>query len=223
MTRRLVLFDLDGTLVDSLPDLAAAANLLARERGAPDVDAEVLRPAVARGTRKLIEAAFGVSREQPEFAPLAHRYLRLYRGLLGEHARLMPGMDMVLAHCVTLGLPWGIITNKAGWLTAPLLTKLDLAPRPRCVIAGDTCRAAKPRPDPIRHALALTRTESDRALLVGDAATDIEAGHAAGTKTAAAAFGYLEPGAVPENWNADFLLEQANDLIGVLDAWTAQG
>ena len=211
--RACVLFDLDGTLLDTAPDLAAALNRLRRERGDPELPPAAIRPTVSHGSPGMLKLGFGLEPDDARYAELNQRFLELYRAAIAVHTTLFPGMAEVLAHLETAGIPWGVVTNKPGWLTEPLLKTLALWPRAACVVSGDTLDKRKPDPEPLWHACELAGVAPDRALYVGDAERDMQAGNRAGMITLVAGFGYLGAGDRPEDWGADGLLEQPSDLL----------
>ncbi len=202
-----VLFDLDGTLADTAPDLAAALNRLLCIEGREPLAYAQVRPWVSHGGRYMICQGFDLATEDPQVAPLCQRFVADYAAHIAQHTRLFPGMDKVLAHLEQQGLPWGIVTNKPTWLTQPLLTEMGLAQRAGCAISGDSLVAKKPHPLPLVHACEQLAVAAAHVLYVGDAQRDIEAGRRAGTRTAVALFGYLGSQDAPESWGADWLFE----------------
>jgi len=214
---RAVLFDLDGTLADTAPDLAWALNEVRREQGLAPLPFEHIRPAVSHGSRALIERGFGLDPSDATFEPLRRRLLDLYRDNLARHTRLFDGMDEVLDTLEARGLHWGVVTNKPAWLTEPLLAALDLDHRAAAIVSGDTVDQRKPHPAPLLHACALAGADAARCLYVGDARRDIEAGRAAGMHTLVALFGYLDDDDDPAAWNADALVATPADILRWLD------
>ncbi|EAR23379.1 phosphoglycolate phosphatase [Nitrococcus mobilis Nb-231] len=211
-----VLLDLDGTLLDTAPDLIGSLNDLRREHGLTTLAPEPLRPIVAQGGAAMIRHGFALSRDEPGFASLLQRYLDIYRARLSCQTRPFPGIDELLAEIEARNLRWGIVTNKPSWLTRPLLKQLGYLRRAACVVTGD-CRALhKPNPHPIFTAcrqLALTPPEC---VMVGDAPQDIAAARRAGTPALAALFGYLEPNAQVADWGADGLIEHPLEILSWL-------
>ncbi len=208
-----VLFDLDGTLLDTAPDLAAALNatLQLNERAA--LPFETIRPVVSHGGRALIELGFGIDPQHPEFEPLRKQLLDFYEANIAVQTALFPGMAEVLDELEKRDIRWGVVTNKPGWLTDPLLDALDLSPRAACVVSGDTLKERKPHPAPLLHACTLARCQPQQTLYVGDAERDIEAGRNAGMHTLVALFGYLMEHDRPQDWGADALVEQPADIL----------
>lgn len=207
-----ILFDLDGTLVDTAPDMVRALNEVLAAEGRSALALEQLRPHVSNGAAALLQFAFGDAVAGDEGTRLRRSFLDCYAVDIARDSRTFPGIDRMLAEIETAGLRWGVVTNKPGWLTEPLLAELGLARRAACIVSGDTLARSKPDPAPIRHACELAATRPERTVYVGDALRDIEAGRAAGTVTLVALFGYIEPGAKPVEWGADGMLEQPADL-----------
>ena len=202
-----VLFDLDGTLADTAPDLGAATNRLLQEEGHPEQPLSALRPHVSQGVRGLLAAAFGIAPAHHDYDRLSTRFLDLYAERLCAESRLFSGVGELLTQLEAAGLRWGIVTNKRMRFTDPLVAQLGLAPRTRCVVSGDTTAAAKPSPLPILHACRLLDCDPAASVYVGDDRRDIEAGRAAGCMTIAAAWGYLGVEGDPFAWGADHVLE----------------
>jgi len=210
-----VLFDLDGTLLDTAPDMVAALNALRAEEGLPDLPFARLRPHVSHGAARLIELGFEC-REGARFDALRQRFLDLYRGSLCAGTRLFDGLETSLAWLELQRVPWGVVTNKPGWLTEPLLAELGLAPRAACIISGDTLPQRKPHPLPLLHAASLLGLEPGSCAYIGDAERDIQAGRAAGMRTLVAAFGYLGEEDDPWAWQPDAIVERPEQLLEAL-------
>lgn len=208
-----VFFDLDGTLADTAPDLAAAANRLVVERGLPPVAYEKLRPVASHGARGLIGAAFGKTPADPEFPALRDTFLDYYEADIAVHTRLFDGMDDVLARLEAAGIRWGIVTNKIARFTVPLVAAIGLTPRASAVVSGDTTAHPKPHPAPLLHAAEVSGVAPARCLYVGDDLRDIQAGKAAGMATVTAAYGYCGDGDPPEAWGADYLIRHPAELL----------
>ena len=207
-----VLFDLDGTLVDTAPDLAAAANRLRESRGLSALPLADLRPAASQGARGLLRVAFGLQPEDREFPVLREIFLEDYLSRICEQSTLFPGMVQVLHWLEENKIPWGIVTNKPGFLTTPLLAALALPVAPGVVVSGDTTPRAKPDPLPVRYALQQLDAENTQSLMIGDDHRDILAGRAAGTQCWAAGWGYVEAEHPPENWEADQIITRSELL-----------
>ncbi|MCC6206697.1 MAG: phosphoglycolate phosphatase, partial [Gammaproteobacteria bacterium] len=207
------LFDLDGTLVDTAPDLAATLNALRAEHGLVAMPFDVIRPHVSHGARAMVRVGFGIDEGDARFTALRERFLEIYRERLMQHSRLFDGMEEVLATLENRGVKWGVVTNKPAWLTEPLLKDLGLAPRAACVISGDSTRNRKPHPEPLLHASALVGVAPEQCLYIGDAQRDIEAGRAAGMKTLVALFGYLGQDDRPQEWDADGMIDSPLEIL----------
>jgi phosphoglycolate phosphatase len=212
---RLVLFDLDGTLADTAPDLAATANRMREVRGLVPLPYAELRPLASHGARGLIGRALGVGADDARFAELREEFFVTYERALCVHSRLFDGMAEVLALIEATGR-WGIVTNKMARFTLPLVEQLGLATRAACVVSGDTTPHAKPHPAPVLHALAACSELAANAIYVGDDLRDVQAGAAAGLKTVAVRYGYLGEGLPIEAWGADVVIDAPRDLLSLL-------
>jgi phosphoglycolate phosphatase len=205
-----VLFDLDGTLADSAPDLVAALATLCEEIGEPAPDAVVVSKVVSAGGRAILRSGLPGA-DEARIAELLPRYLDLYaaRGNVSTH--LYDGIDEVLRDLESRGIDWGIVTNKVGWLAGPVIERLQLTTRCKALVAGDTLPQRKPDPAPVLHACALIGADPTRTIFVGDDLRDIEAGRDAGARTVAAAWGYLN-GGDPHAWGADVVVDTIRAL-----------
>ncbi|GAB4348352.1 MAG: phosphoglycolate phosphatase [Gammaproteobacteria bacterium] len=210
---RTVLFDLDGTIADTAPDMAHAINEILRESGREPLPLEALRPHTSHGSRGLIQRAFGFAEEDERFAALRQRFLDLYSDHLAVHTRLFTDVEELLTALENRGYRWGIVTNKPAWLTDPLVEKLGLAQRAACVVSGDTAARSKPHPDPLHHACELLACDPEECLYVGDAERDIIAGRSAGMATLVAGFGYIHRDETPEEWGADGIVDSPRGVL----------
>lgn len=206
-----VFFDLDGTLVDSAPDMIVAMRRLRAEQGESPVGAETIGAVVSKGGRAMLRRGFPDAPEARVEA-LLPRFLELYAEAIATHSALFPGMDAVLCGLETHAVRWGVVTNKPGWLARTLMTELALQHRCAALVTGDCLPQRKPDPEPLLHACALAGVDALRSIYVGDDARDIEAGRAAGMRTIAAAWGYLD-GANPQHWGADCVLDSPALLL----------
>ncbi|BCL74806.1 phosphoglycolate phosphatase [Jeongeupia sp. HS-3] len=213
---RAILFDLDGTLADTAPDLGAALNRLLIEEGLPEQPHEAIRPLASHGARGLIELGFGVTPDDAAFALLRERFLAHYAAALCEHTVLFDGIAELIAAIGARGLPWGIVTNKPGRFTDPLVRKLPLPVQPGCVVSGDTVGVAKPDPKPMLHAAEQLGVPPGACIYVGDAERDIEAGRRVGMKTVIADYGYISSDDQPTAWGADLRITHPLDLLAHL-------
>lgn len=211
-----VLFDLDGTLVDSAPDLAGAVNELLLEHGQPPMALAELRPMVGAGARGMLGLAFGVSPGQDRYEPLKQRFLALYAARLTRESQVFDGVAPLLDWLETQGLAWGIVTNKAYGLAEAVTIGLGLYPRSPVLIGGDTTPFAKPHPEPLLEAARRLALEPQACLYVGDDLRDVQAGAAAQMRTVAAAWGYLGQGESIDQWGAHWQAEQPADLLALL-------
>ena len=212
-----LLFDLDGTLIDSAPDLAGAANDLRAHHGLPPLPYHLLRPMVGTGARGMVGVAFGVTPDDAGFAELRDAFLARYAERLLEQTRVFAAMVPVLDALDAAGLRWGIVTNKAMRFTAPLVDGLGLSARAAVVIAGDSTPHAKPHPAPLLEAARRIGVASAGCVYIGDDHRDIVAGQAAGMGTLAAAWGYLGQGEPVHAWGADGVLSSPAELLKWLE------
>lgn len=215
MTRRadVVLFDLDGTLVDSAPDLAGAANDLRVARGLEPLALAGLRPMVGAGARGMVGLAFGVTPGEPNYETLKADFLDTYAARLLQDTRVFDAMVPVLDALDLQGLRWGIVTNKALRLAEPIVHGLGLASRSGALVAGDSTPHPKPHPAPLLEAARLIGADPARCVYVGDDLRDVQAGRAAGMATLAAAWGYLGLGDPVHEWGADAVIERPDGLL----------
>ena len=214
---RCILFDLDGTLVDTAPDLANALNRTLVNHGRQPLTYDAIRPSVSLGGVAMIKLGFNLDESDPDFTPLRNEFLAIYRDNLSHHSRLFPGMEQVLAGLDEIKASWGIVTNKPGWLTNPLMEALHLDTRTACIVSGDTLEQRKPHPAQLFHACELLQRVPAETLYVGDARRDIEAGVNAGMTTLVAAYGYIDTNENPENWGADGMIDSPEEIM----AWVS--
>lgn len=212
-----VLFDLDGTLIDSAPDLAGAANRLRAAHGLAPLPFDQLRPLVGAGARGMVGAAMGVSPDDPRFVPLRDEFLALYEAHMLDRTQVFAGMPSVLAALEAARVPWGIVTNKAERFALPVVAGLGLCSRAAVLVCGDTTPHAKPHPAPLLEAARRLGVEATACVYVGDDLRDVQAGKAAGMATVAAAWGYLGLGEPVAAWQADVVIELPSQLLNWLD------
>ena len=213
---RTVLFDLDGTLVDTAPDLAWALNQVLQEQGRDPLPYDSIRPVVSHGGVALIKLGFGLDEETDAFQALRQRLLSLYRDNIARQTRLFDGMAQLLDELEQRGLTWGVVTNKPEWLTTPLLQALGLHQRAATVISGDTLAEKKPHPAPMLLACRQAGSEARECLYLGDAERDVQAGRDAGMATLIAAFGYIGEDDRPHDWGANGIIEHPLQLLDYL-------
>jgi len=210
-----VLFDLDGTLVDTAPDMVAVLNDLQQAHDLPPVSYEVGRQHVSNGALGLL--AVGFPDLSHEFGSALHlEYLERYARRICESSCVFPGLSHLLDELDDTHCPWGVVTNKPAHLTDPLLEALSLAARSACTVSGDTVAARKPDPAPLLHACDLADLEPRTTIYVGDASRDIEAGMNAGMPTIAAAYGYITPDDDPAGWGADRIAADTTELAQIV-------
>lgn len=210
---RAVLFDLDGTLVDSAPDLGHAINLMRERRGQPPLPAWAIRAQASHGAQALIKLGCGVAQGDSGFSELRQEFMAIYSAHLAEQSTLFPGMDRLLAELECRAIPWGVVTNKPACLTDPLLEQLGLSGRSACVVSGDTCTRPKPAPEPMLHACRLVAAEPADCLYVGDAERDVLAARAVAMPVVVALYGYLSEADQPDEWGADGYIRQPLELL----------
>ena len=208
-----VLFDLDGTLVDTAPDMGGALNNLLIEENFEPLPLETIRPFVSQGGLVLTRLGFAHRVPENRIEPLRQRFLQHYRAMVADNSRLFDGFDDTLTRLEAHAIPWGIVTNKPEWLTHPLLEQLQLRSRAGVVIGGDTLAKRKPDPLPLVVAAQRLGAECSACVYVGDDERDIIAGRAAGMHTLVAAWGYIEPEIDYHAWQADAVIEQPGDLL----------
>lgn len=208
-----VLFDLDGTLVDSAPDLGGAGNDLRERRGLPPLPLDAFRPMTGAGARGMLGIALQITPEDPAFEALKHEYLAIYEARMTRLTRVFDEMAPVLDALDAAGLPWGIVTNKHSRFAVPVVEAAGLAQRSRVLVCGDTTPHAKPHPEPLFEAARRMGVDPARCLYVGDDLRDVQAGRAAGMGTVAVAWGYLGQGEPIEAWGADHLINLPAELL----------
>lgn len=207
-----VLFDLDGTLLDTAADMAGALNAILIRHARAALPFEKVRPHVSKGGMALVRLGFGVSDEDPRARELYDELLAHYRENLSAGTKLFPGMQSLLSLIEASERKWGVVTNKPGFLTEPLLDDMQLRARSACVVSGDTLEKRKPWPHPLLHACELIGAKTGGAVYIGDDARDIESGQRAGMRTIAAAYGYIAPGDDPHAWGADAVVVHPREI-----------
>ena len=213
MSIEAILVDLDGTLVDTAPDLVAVLNKLLKDRGRPPVPYAIARNEVSNGALGLLRLGFPQRSGDAELEPLRLEFLEVYTRDVCINSRLFNGLDSILSKLHEDSTPWGIVTNKPHSMTVPLLEKLDLPNPPGCVVSGDRLPQRKPHPAPLRLGAEELGIDAERCVYVGDARRDIDAGRAAGMVTIAAAYGYIRAGDDPAQWGASALIRRPGELL----------
>lgn len=213
-----VLFDLDGTLVDTAPDFAGVLNRQLAAHGRAPLPYETIRAAVSQGARAVV--ALGFSDRYPldsaDFEGIRQEFLSSYLQHLADETRLFPDMEAVLAGLESRDIPWGIVTNKPSLYTTPLLSALGLDSRCKVAICPDMVTHTKPHPEPMLKAAATLGVAPGRCVYVGDHVRDIDAGRSAGMTTVAVSYGYIQEGDSPADWKADYLVDSVFELSRLL-------
>ena len=211
-----IFFDLDGTLLDTAPDLYSAMLETLSHFGRDSVSFKYFRPHVHTGTKNMILACFDIDETHPDFPDIREIFLNHYQQLLTVKTDYFPGMQEVLEHLDKHKTRWGVVTSKPAWLTEPLLKHFKLDQRSQCMVSGDTVSRKKPHPEPLLHACKLTQTQPKDAVYVGDTEMDMQAAKAAGMTAIAALYGYRKPDSRPETWHADYMIESPLDILDYL-------
>ncbi len=209
--KQALLLDLDGTLLDTAPDMAAALNILLVEEQRAPLPFVQIRPVVSHGSVGLIRLAFGTL-EDTERQRLVNRFLAIYRDALAVHSQMFAGFTALLQQVRNHNLRWGVVTNKPAWLTDPLMASLGLDTQADCIVSGDTVSERKPHPLPLLHAAQLIGLQPQDCLYVGDAERDIQAARAAGMSSLVALWGYIAHTDQPHAWQADGMINQPEQL-----------
>ena len=211
-----VLFDLDGTLIDSAPDLGAAADKMRTDRGLAPLPLADYRPMAGAGARGMLGVAFGLKPEHADYDALKKEFFTNYEACMTERTYVFDGVSELIAQINGAGLKWGVVTNKAERFTLPLTRRMPLFVTARTIVSGDTTPHAKPHPAPLLEAARQLGVAPERCLYVGDDERDIVAGRAAGMPTVAAAYGYLGALADTSGWNADATIVSPSYLLNLL-------
>lgn len=207
-----ILFDLDGTLLDSAPDLVAALNAVLISHGKPALKVEDARPFVSRGARGLLQCGFDLHEDAEEYPDYVAELLAHYRRALYEQSTLFEGMHALLDLLDARKTIWGVVTNKATNLTEPLLKQMNLYDRLHVLVCGDTLPEKKPSPRPLLYACGMSGILPEETIYVGDDPRDIEAANAAGMLSVAAAYGYFDASENPHQWGADAVIDHPQEL-----------
>lgn len=217
MRLRAVLFDMDGTLLDTAPDFIAIAQAMLADRNLPAVPDKLIRDEVSGGARAMVAATFAMPPEDPQFEALRLEFLERYQRDCAVHSKLFDGMDELLTDIEKAGLIWGVVTNKPVRFAQPIMERLGLAERSALLICPDHVTHSKPHPEPMILACRMLDLDPASVLFVGDDLRDIESGRDAGTKTAAVRYGYIHPDDNPDHWGADVVVDHPMELRKVLD------
>ena len=211
-----VLFDLDGTLIDSAPDLGAAADKMRTDRGLPSLDYALYRPMAGSGARGMLQIAFDMRPEHPDYEAYKDEFLANYERAMTVHSVIFDGVHDLLMHLAGFGLPWGVVTNKSQRFTLPLTAQIPMFATAQAIVSGDTTPHAKPHPEPLFEAARRLQLPPTQCWYVGDDERDIVAGKAAGMTTVAAHYGYLGSQAHVMSWGADHIIHSPLALVELL-------
>ena len=216
-----VLFDLDGTLLDTAPDLVYALNRMRQERGLAPLPLATVRSIASLGSKTMLKCALDIDDTDANFFTVRTHFLEIYQQHLALSTRFFPHMENVLAYLEQQNTPWGIVTNKLTQHTLLLLKALGIDHRPACIICGDTLPKSKPDPEPILHACQLLQQDPKHCVYIGDSATDVIASKAAGTQSLVALYGYLHANDKPATWQADGYITEPIEIIDWLRKYPA--
>lgn len=212
-----ILFDLDGTLVDTAADLGHALNIQLQKYAKPPLSDAEIRPFASHGSRGLLGLGFGITPDDAHFIQMRDEYLDIYESVLMRSPVLFEGMQATLDHVMKKGLSWGIVTNKPKRFTVPLVKNLGLYHQAACVISGDDAPQAKPSPATLLLACQQAGVKPEECIYIGDAERDIQAGKAAGMQTVVAMYGYLDSTDQPSTWGADALIATPGDVLTLIN------
>lgn len=207
-----ILFDLDGTLLDTAPEFIYCLNVLLQEEGKKPLTVEDIRGTISYGAKGMVEAAFNLSEQNPLFESLKKRFLALYHQDTGAKSQLFPGVSSLIERLSVHNMPWGIVTNKPQVFTQALIKRFPPLQKALCVVSGDTLLVQKPDPAPLLHACQTLNVLAQDCWYLGDAKTDVEASRGANMRCAIANYGYIPSHENTQNWQADCYLEQILDI-----------
>jgi len=213
---RAVLFDLDGTLIDSAPDLGAAADKMRTDRGLPSLPYELYRPLAGAGARGMLKVAFDLTPEHADFLTMREEFFVNYEASMTERTYVFDGVEDLIEHLQLRQMPWGVVTNKMARFTDPLTAAMPLFASASAIVSGDTTPHSKPHPEPLFEAARRLALPPEQCLYVGDDERDIVAGLAAGMMTVAATYGYLGEKSNVSAWGADLSVDSPNKLLQLL-------
>ena len=211
-----VLFDLDGTLIDSAPDLGSAADQMRVQRGLPSLPLDAYRPMCGAGARGMLEVAFGITPEHADFEAMREEFFSNYQACMTQRTYAFDGVPELISALQARGLAWGVVTNKSKRFTDPLTAAMPLFATAGAIVSGDTTPHAKPHPAPLLEAAQQLGLAPELCLYVGDDERDIVAGHAAGMRTVAATYGYLGSKTDVAAWNAHAQIKSPMALLQLI-------
>lgn len=217
MAIKAILFDLDGTLLDTAADLALAMNRLLTTYQYPTIPLEELKPHISQGSTGMLQKSFGIDIQDARFDELRQQFFANYREEISVHTQPYPGVEQLIRDLDARQIAWGVVTNKPEGLAKPLLEGFPFAQSSGCIIGGDTLSKAKPHPEPLWHACTLINSLPAECLYVGDAARDIEAGLRAGMRPIVASYGYIPHDDDPTTWGAAAIIQHPEELLAMLD------
>lgn len=212
-----ILFDLDGTLVDTAPDLGYALNIQLERHGKKPLSDATIRPFASHGSKGLLGLGFGITPKDTDFLAKREEYLNIYDEVFTRSPKLLDGVAELLQLIESKELKWGVVTNKPRRFTNRLIESMRLHLRPACVVSGDDASKPKPSPATLLLACSLVGVKPENCIYVGDAERDIQAGKAAGMKTVVALFGYIDKTDKPAEWGADVMIKTPADLLSFLN------
>lgn len=212
-----ILFDLDGTLLDTAPELAHAMNLTLADYKKDSINFPAFRQIISGGSNHMVTHAFDIKTNHADFNTIKQRFLNYYQQLQGSKTEKFAGVDTLLDYLDQQTIPWGIVTNKHKQFSEPLLEKLNLNTRAKCIVSGDTTPHRKPHPEPLLHASRLMQYDPSAITYIGDSRVDATASRAAQMKNIIVTYGYYSADDNPQNWGADFVVDKALDIIDYLD------
>ncbi|MBT3206076.1 MAG: phosphoglycolate phosphatase [Gammaproteobacteria bacterium] len=211
-----VLFDLDGTLIDSAPDMVASLNQILKEEGLAQLTLDTLRPYVSKGGLAMTKVAFDKYKNEDDIEPLRLRFLDYYLHNIADHSKLFDGFESLLEALEQRSIAWGVVTNKPGWLTDPLMAALKLDKRSAVTISGDTTAEKKPHPLPLLTAAEAINISCEHCLYIGDDPRDIEAGNAANMTTVIAKYGYISDNSNLKSWMANSMIDHPAQILDLI-------
>jgi 2-phosphoglycolate phosphatase len=213
---RAVLFDLDGTLIDSAPDLGAAADKMRLDRGMPSLPDALYRPMAGAGARGMLKVAFDMTPEHQDFMAMREEFFANYEAAMTVRTYVFDGVEELIQHLQLRQMPWGVVTNKMARFTDPLTQAMPLFASAAAIVSGDTTPHAKPHPEPLFEAARRLNMPPEACLYVGDDERDIAAGRSAGMPTVAATYGYLGEKTEVSRWGADLHIDSPKKLLQLL-------